>query len=108
MTVNDQFAKAARPSINDRACSRVEGDFSDYYFASSPSLLLSQTYLRIFRFSETANRRCPLQLLHRGSTHCVCRCHEGLLNRLRDKHHPTSDVTGSKDMWRGCSQKLVN
>src|SRR6185369_10653974 len=99
-TVDDQFAKATRPSINDRASSRVEGDFSDHYFASSSRLLLCEPHLGIFRLSETTYRRCPFQLLHRRATHCVCRCDESLLNRLRDKHHPAGNVTGSKDVRR--------
>src|SRR6185503_17789301 len=42
------------------------------------------------------------------ASHSVGGRQEAVLNRLRDQHHTTGNITGGEDMGRGAPQVLIN
>ncbi len=106
--VDDQFAKAHRAPVDDRARGRVEAYNRGHDIVCFTGLCFSQTHLGILRVREAADRTHRVPNRHRRASHGVGSRHEAVLNRLRDQHQATGNVPSGKDMGRGSPQIPIN
>jgi hypothetical protein len=63
---------------------------------------------RILRVREAADRTHWVSHRHRRAPDSIGSSHEAVLYRLRNQHQATGNISGGKDMGRGCPQILIN